>query len=25
VPHPLAQQAKDAIAEHLAKCINGQG
>jgi hypothetical protein len=25
VPHPLAQPDTDAIAEHLAKCINGQG
>lgn len=25
VPHPMAQQAKDAMAEHLAECINGEG
>ena len=24
VPHPMSQQAKDAIAEHLEQCINGQ-
>lgn len=24
VPHPMAQQAKDAIAEHLAQCVNGE-
>lgn len=24
VPHPMAQQAKDAITEHLEQCINGQ-
>ena len=23
VPHPMAQQAKDAIADHLANCVNG--
>ena len=24
VPHPMSQQAKDAISEHLEQCINGQ-
>jgi hypothetical protein len=24
VPHPMAQQAKNAIEEHLQECVNGQ-